>query len=163
MAVSQESQCDVWRVSVLKIKRLWQLLLSLHRNLDTFQTGHDPEGGSEFRCGNAGFVRIPHGVLFAYSDLYIFRCIRMYLFKICVREVFKLSKRELAVISQIVASFVDTTMRLAVSRLCSMFMYVRLVVSVFVSREMLQRSSVDRRRRVSFGYPVRALPEGRPS
>ena len=58
-------------VSVLKIKRLWQLLLSLHRNLDTFQAGHDPEGGSEFRCGNAGFVRIPHGVLFAYSDPYV--------------------------------------------------------------------------------------------
>ena len=77
MAVSQESQGDVWRISVLKIKTLWQLLSSLHRNLDAFQAGHDPEGGSEFRCGNAGFVRILHGVLFAYifrsqmiSDVY---------------------------------------------------------------------------------------------
>ena len=33
-------------------------------------------------------------------------------------------------------------------------------MSVLVSRDMLQRSFVDRRRRFSFGYPVRALPEG---
>lgn len=66
MAASQESPGDVWRISLFKIKRLWQLLLSLHRNLDAFQAGHDREGGSEFRCGNAGFVRILHGVLFAY-------------------------------------------------------------------------------------------------
>ena len=66
VAASQESQGDVWRISLFKIKRLWQLLPSLHRNLDAFQAGHDPEGGSEFRCGNAGFVRILHGVLLAF-------------------------------------------------------------------------------------------------